>query len=540
MMPARVMVVEDERIVALHLQQQLMKLGYGVPGVAVSGEQALLEIEASRPDLILMDIHIEGGIDGIETVARIPADYHIPVIYLTAYSEEATLERARATRPYGYLIKPFSERELHATIQMTLERCSSERALRKSEAALRQAQKMEAIGMLAGGVAHDFNNLLGVIIGNLEFIADRAQIDDDMREMVQDTLDAALRSASLTQQLLAYSRRQPLIPKVVSIARLVSNLTELMRRTIGETVQIRTRIPGNLWRVRVDPNQFDTALLNLAVNARDAMPGGGVLTIETDNVVLDQSYADQHADMTAGEYVLIAVTDTGTGMPKEVTEKALEPFFTTKPVGKGTGLGLSMVYGFVRQSNGHLEINSEAGRGTTVKLYFPGVDIGSKDQVRPAAPDTVPLACGGEVILIVEDDAAMRKFVVSLVASLGYVAIEAEDGEAARQLLDQTGHVDLLLADVMLPNGMSGLDVARAAQARRPGLHVLFMSGYTRNAVVHNGALDEGVHLLTKPFRRADLARKLRQVLDNPLRLAGLDRDVVRRDAPGVPGEDEA
>ena len=540
MMPARVMVVEDERIVALHLQQQLMKLGYGVPGVAVSGEQALLEIEASRPDLILMDIHIEGGIDGIETVARIPADYHIPVIYLTAYSEEATLERARATRPYGYLIKPFSERELHATIQMTLERCSSERALRKSEAALRQAQKMEAIGMLAGGVAHDFNNLLGVIIGNLEFIADRAQIDDDMREMVQDTLDAALRSASLTQQLLAYSRRQPLIPKVVSIARLVSNLTELMRRTIGETVQIRTRIPGNLWRVRVDPNQFDTALLNLAVNARDAMPGGGVLTIETDNVVLDQSYADQHADMTAGEYVLIAVTDTGTGMPKEVTEKALEPFFTTKPVGKGTGLGLSMVYGFVRQSNGHLEINSEAGRGTTVKLYFPGVDIGSKDQVRPAAPDTVPLARGGEVILIVEDDAAMRKFVVSLVASLGYVAIEAEDGEAARQLLDQTGHVDLLLADVMLPNGMSGLDVARAAQARRPGLHVLFMSGYTRNAVVHNGALDEGVHLLTKPFRRADLARKLRQVLDNPLRLAGLDRDVVRRDAPGVPGEDEA
>src|ERR1700733_11088403 len=217
MMPAQVMVVEDERIVALHLQQQLLRLGYGMPGLAASGEQALREIEALRPDLILMDIHIDGGLDGIETVARIPTDYHIPVIYLTAFSEEATLERARATRPYGYLIKPFSERELHATIQMTLERSCSEQASRESEAALRQTQKMEAVGKLAGGVAHDFNNLLGVIIGNLEFISERTHVDAELREMVQDALDAAVRSASLTKNLLAYSRRQPLVPMVVNL-----------------------------------------------------------------------------------------------------------------------------------------------------------------------------------------------------------------------------------------------------------------------------------------------------------------------------------
>jgi signal transduction histidine kinase len=386
MMPARVMVVEDERIVALHLQQQLVKLGYGVPGVAASGEQALEQIEASRPDLVLMDIHIDGGIDGIETVARIPADYHIPVIYLTAYSEEATLERARATRPYGYLIKPFSERELHATIQMALERCSSEKALRKTEAALRQAQKVEAIGKLAGGVAHDFNNLLGVIIGNLEFIADRTRVDADVHEMVQDALDAALRSANLTQTLLAYSRRQPLVPRVLSIEGLVSNLTELLRRTVGATIEIRTQIPAHLWRVRVDSHQFDTALLNLTVNARDAMPRGGLLTIEADNVVLDQSYADRHLEVAAGRYVLIAVTDTGTGMPTEVTDKVLDPFFTTKPAGKGTGLGLSMVYGFVKQSHGHLEISSEAGRGTTIKLYFPVAENWDEDLNQPLQP----------------------------------------------------------------------------------------------------------------------------------------------------------
>ena len=395
MMPARVMVVEDERIVALHLQQKLVKLGYGVPGVAASGEQALEQIEASRPDLVLMDIHIDGGIDGIETVTRIPAGYHIPVIYLTAYSEEATLERARATRPYGYLTKPFSERELHATIQMALERCSSEKALRKTEAALRQAQKMEAIGKLAGGVAHDFNNLLGVIIGNLEFIADRTRVDADLHEMVQDALDAALRTANLTQTLLAYSRRQPLVPRVLSIEGLVSNLTELMRRTVGATIEIRTQIPAHLWRVRVDPHQFDTALLNLTVNARDAMPRGGMLTIEADDVVLDQNYADRHLEVAAGNYVLIAVTDTGTGMPREVTDKVLDPFFTTKPAGKGTGLGLSMVYGFVKQSHGHLEISSEAGHGTTIKLYFPAAGNWDEDLNQPFQP-TGALDASGE------------------------------------------------------------------------------------------------------------------------------------------------
>jgi signal transduction histidine kinase/CheY-like chemotaxis protein len=386
--------------------------------------------------------------------------------------------------------------------------------LRAAEARLRQAQKAEAIGQLTGGVAHDFNNLLAIIHGNLELI-NEGIADATLKQMVADALRAAARGASLTNQLLAYARQQPLAPKVVQIGKLVRDQTELLRRTFGETIAIQNDIAADLWSARIDPNQLETALLNLAVNARHAMPEGGKLTIEASNAILDEEYADRNAEVVPGAYVLLAVTDTGTGMTKEVMQRALEPFFTTKAVGQGSGLGLSMVYGFVKQSEGHLKIYSEPGNGTTVRLYLPKAEGAIEASASATESVAIPLTSKGEVILVVEDDAMVRALAVRILTGLGYRTVEAQDGAAAIQLLAAAEPVDLLLTDVVLPGGMSGPQLARQAQTERPGLKVLYMSGYTKNAIIHNGVLDEGVHLLAKPFLKQELALQVRRLLDD-------------------------
>jgi signal transduction histidine kinase len=511
---ARILVVEDERIVALHLQVMLQGLGYEVVANVANGEQALQTIEEMLPDLVLMDVHLEGEIDGIATAARIPSSYHIPVVYLTAYSEEATLERARATKPYGYLLKPFSERELHATIQMVLERSAAEKALRASEERLRQSQKMEVVGQLAGGVAHDFNNLLAIIYGNLDILEEALADRPDLRLIVQNTMNAAARGASLTHQLLAYSRLQPLDPHVLDAGKLIIDMTKLLHRTLGETIEIQTQVADDLWKTLIDPNQLENALLNLSVNARDAMPHGGKLMIEAQNAVLDAAYAEEHLEVLPGRYVMLAVTDTGMGMSKEVVQRALEPFFTTKPTGQGTGLGLSMVYGFVKQSRGHIKIYSEEGQGTSVKLYLPATATNEEDGRVTIDRSELPAARPGEVVLVVEDDAMVLRLAVELLTRLGYQALEARDGPEAIAILDRVDRLDLLFTDVVLPKGMNGTALAHEAQRRRPELKVLYMSGYTANAIIHHGVLDKGVHLLPKPFRKVELARKVRQVLD--------------------------
>ena len=386
--------------------------------------------------------------------------------------------------------------------------------LRAAEAQARHAQRLEAIGKLTGGVAHDFNNLLAIIQGNIELLDEDIAESSPLKPLVRDALRAAQRGASLTHQLLAYSRQQPLSPGVVRIGDLLKEMSELLERTLGETIAIQNDIAADLWPARIDLNQLANAILNLAVNARDAMPRGGKLTIEASNVVLDRTYAEQNAEVQPGPYVLVALADTGTGMAKAVLERALEPFFTTKEIGRGSGLGLSMVYGFAKQSGGHLKIESEPHQGTTVQLYLPKAEKEANVSAATDELEAIPVSTGGEAILIVEDDAMVRALAVRVLAGLGYQTYEASDAASAASLLASVGPVDLLLTDVVLPGGVSGPQFAREAQARQPGLQVLYMSGYTQNAIIHNGVLDEGVHLLTKPFLKQELAFAVRNRLD--------------------------
>ena len=386
----------------------------------------------------------------------------------------------------------------------------------KAEAALRQAQKMETIGQLTGGVAHDFNNLLTIILGNLERLQRRIAGKEelaDIKRIAGNATRGAERAAALTKSLLAFSRRQPLDPRPVDANKLVANMSELLRRTLGEQVTIENVSAAGLWRTQVDPNQLESAILNLAVNARDAMPQGGKLTIETANAHFDARYANE-ADVAPGQYVAICVTDTGTGMSQDVIDRAFEPFFTTKDVGAGTGLGLSQVYGFVRQSGGHVRIYSEPGEGTTVKIYLPRL---LADELEGELPRQLAMLTGGsstETVLIVEDDDGVRDYSAAILKELGYRVLEAAHGRGGLELLDRHPEITLLFTDVGLPGGMNGRQLADEARKRRPELKVLFTTGYARNAIVHDGRLDPGVQLITKPFTFAELATMIRQTLD--------------------------
>lgn len=414
----------------------------------------------------------------------------------------------------------------------------------KAEEALRQAQKMETIGQLTGGVAHDFNNLLTVILGNLERL--RRRIDDggdpaQMKRAADNAIQGAERAASLTRSLLAFSRRQPLSPKPVDVNKLVANMSDLLRRTLGEQITIESVVAGGLWRTHVDPNQLENAILNLAVNARDAMPNGGKLTIETANAYLDARYAADQAEVAPGQYVVLCITDTGIGMSKEVVEQAFEPFFTTKDIGQGTGLGLSQVYGFVKQSGGHVKIYSEPGQGTTVKIYLPRL-LADEDAIEIARPsDAPPAGNRSEAILIVEDEEGVRAHSVEIMTELGYRVFQAANGPAALEVLAREPTIALLFTDVGLPGGMNGRQLADEARRRWPNLRVLFTTGYARNAIVHDGRLDPGVQLITKPFTYTELATAVREALDRSADPPGIlvveDEALVRTNLVDVLGD---
>jgi CheY-like chemotaxis protein len=373
---------------------------------------------------------------------------------------------------------------------------------------------MDAIGQLTGGVAHDFNNILTVIIGTIEILDDGLADRPELAAIARLIDEAANRGATLTQQLLAFSRKQPLDPRDVDINFLITDTTKLLRPTLGEQVEIAVRLDPAAWHAMVDASQLSTALLNLALNARDAMPGGGVLTFETGNVVLDEASAENNPDVDPGSYVIVAVGDTGTGIPAHLRARIFEPFFTTKDIGKGTGLGLSMVYGFIKQSRGHIKVDSATQGGTTIRIYLPRSD----EQVAsgPMEDDTATLSGNHETILVVEDDALVRTYVLAQLQSLGYATLAAPDAAGALDLTDRNTPFDLIFTDVIMPGRMNGRQLVDEVRKRRPAVKVLYTSGYNENAIVHHGRLDADVMLLAKPYRKIDLAKKVREALRTP------------------------
>ena len=405
-----------------------------------------------------------------------------------------------------------------AALQVTVDQMKAlveekDRLLDEKSAAnvqLRQAQKMEAVGQLTGGIAHDLNNILTVIIGTIDIIVEGVADRPELVAIAKMIDEAAARGADLTQRLLAFARKQPLQPREVDVNSLVMEAVRLLRPTLGEHIEVHMKLAGDASRALIDPSQLTNAILNLALNARDAMPDGGKLVIETGDVELDDGYASINSDVVAGNYVMVAVTDSGHGIPAGILEHVFEPFFTTKDIDKGSGLGLSMVYGFVKQSNGHIKIYSEEGFGTTVKIYLPQVI----DVARPAEVAKIADIEGGrEIILVVEDDHLVRTYVVGQIESLGYTTLAAGSAAEALIVIDGPQKVDLLFTDMIMPGSMNGRQLADAALLRRNALKVLFTSGYSNEVIIHNGHLDEGVLLLAKPYRKADLARMIRAAL---------------------------
>ncbi|WP_225706885.1 MASE4 domain-containing protein [Bradyrhizobium cenepequi] len=380
-----------------------------------------------------------------------------------------------------------------------------------AEAQIRQVQKMDAVGQLTGGVAHDFNNILTVITGTIGILEEAVSDRPDLVTIARLIDEAAERGANLTKHLLAFARKQPLQPLEVDINALILEAARLLRPTLGEHIEITPMLAEDAWMAMVDPNQLTTAILNLALNARDAMPRGGKLALESRNVYLDEGYASMHSEVVAGHYVMVAVSDTGTGIPADLLEKVFDPFFTTKEVGKGTGLGLSMVFGFVKQSGGHIKIYSEERHGTSVKMYLPHAT--GLAQTVAEAQQAVNVRGGHEVILVVEDDALVRKYVVTQITSLGYSTLEAANAAEALKIIDTGAPIDLLFTDVIMPGAMNGRQLVDEALKRRPGLKTLYTSGYTENAIVHHGRLDSGVLLLAKPYRKSELAKMIRLAL---------------------------
>ena len=467
--------------------------------VAVCGVSRLLsiytvwvpayEIEAlTKAVLALISVAITAAL-----LLLLPRILVLPTRIQLANAYAALEEEVRQRREAEAMVKRFEEKEA-------------------TESRVQQAQRMEAIGQLTGGVAHDFNNILTVITGTIEILGDAVKDRPHLAQITNLISGAAARGAELTKHLLAFSRRQPLQPRNTDVNALVIDAAGLLRPTLGEHIEIESMLAHDSAPALIDPSQLSTAMLNLALNARDAMPNGGKLTLETKNVVLDENYARLNSEVRPGNYVMIAVSDTGDGIPGKLLEKVFEPFFTTKEAGKGSGLGLSMVYGFVKQSNGHIKIYSEEGHGTTVKLYLP--------QATGGGPEELAGETGGyagehsdQSILIVEDDPLVREYVVAQITRFGFRTLAAGNAAEALAIIDGPERIDLLFTDVMLPGGVNGRQLATEGVKRRPELKVLYTSGYAENALVHHGRLDAGVLLLPKPYLSADLARMLLNAL---------------------------
>jgi len=632
-----ILVVEDDRLIAKGIEKQLKSMGYVVAGLASTGEEAVRKAIELRPDLILMDIFLGLGIDGVEAAERIHRQMDVPVVYLTAHSDAATLQRAKLTDPFGYVLKPYEDRDLQTAIEIGQYRHKMERRLREHEqwlaatlgsigdgviatdeqgrvrflnalaerltgwtqadaigmdvrevfqivgetsrqpvknpvlealeqeeptalapdtllidktgverpiddtaapirdvhgkvsgavlvfrditvrrrleGHLRQAQKMEAIGRLAGGIAHDFNNIMTIISGYSEILLADSQSDSDRHDMVQHIHDAGKRAAGLTQQIMAFSRKQMLVPSVLNLNAIVRDMGAMVKRLIGSDIFFEADTAPDLGQVKADPTQIGQVVLNLAANARDAMPNGGRLVVATANAKLEEAVTRQHPDVKPGQYVMLSVTDTGCGMSADVLAHVFEPFFTTKGVGQGTGLGLATVYGIVKQSGGHIEVFSKLGEGTSFRVYLPRIDEPKPESGRVE----VGLAAKGhETILLVEDEEMVRRMTKLILSQSGYTVLEASNGKEALAVAERhRGPIHLLITDLVMPN-LRGRELAERLTAVRSGLRVLFMSGYTEDMVVQQGVESATANFLPKPFSLASLTNKVREVLDRP------------------------
>lgn len=555
---ANIMIVEDEGIVARDIRNRLTKMGYDVAAVVDSGEAALEKASEMRPDLVLMDIMLKGELDGTQTADQLYQDFHIPVVYLTAHADYATVQRAKETQPFGYVVKPFQERELHASIEMALAKHKSEERLRLStvtlrknndvlearviertadlqgaidslkleidkrkraqeallerDVQLRQSQKMEAVGRLAGGVAHDFNNQLAIMKGYLDMAVEKLGENPSVTNYLNQVGGAVDRATGLTRQLLLFTSHQPVDLKVINVNDQIGDFKEMLRRLLREDIALEVDLDEDLWPVRADKVNLDQVLTNLVVNARDAMPQGGNLTIQTRNVVLSASEMADHVVADSGQFVRLMVSDTGIGMSEETLGKIFEPFFSTKPPSEGTGLGLSVVYGIVQSHGGWISADSAPGEGSRLHVFLPMCEPGDAEGETGLAKRTASSMGAGEHLMVVEDDEQLRNMLAVMLEQHGYIVHACGNREDASQLLADEGLFDLILTDVMLPDGR-GTELAMEVQKSHPGLPTVLMTGYPGTHIDLARIRAVGLQLVQKPIARRDLLNIIHDAL---------------------------
>ncbi|MGD0207593.1 MAG: response regulator [Verrucomicrobiota bacterium] len=518
----RALIADDSENDVLLLLRVLRKAGYEPVYERVWTAPAMkAALQRQAWDIVISDYEMPnfGGFEALQLLKE--SGHDLPFILVSAVISEETAVAAMKAGAHDYIMKrnlarlaPAIERELREA-QTRVARKAAEAALRQSEEQLRQVQKIEAMGRLAAGVAHDFNNILTAITGHSEFLLRQLDADDPRRKNAEQIEKAAYRAAGLTRQLLIFSRKQVIEPRVLNLNAVILNIKKMLCRLIGEDIEFCTLLDPAAGHIKADPGQIEQVIMNLAVNARDAMPAGGKLTVTTANTTLDKNHLKKFPDMGAGDYVMLAIADTGTGMSEEVKAHLFEPFFTTKPSGKGTGLGLATCFGIVKQNTGHIDVHSELGSGTTFKIYFPQV----QSALEPARVRNQPteVAGGNETVLLVEDEPVVRELAVATLREKGYTVVEAVNGEEGLRLARQhDGKIDLVLADVVMPV-MGGKEMADALRTSHPDTKVLFTSGYTEDALGHHGVLRPGILFLPKPYLTATLARKVREVLDEGL-----------------------
>jgi signal transduction histidine kinase len=520
----RALIADDSENDVVLLLRVLRKAGYQPVYERVCTAPAMkAALQRQAWDIVISDYEMPnfGGFEALQLLKE--SGHDLPFILVSAVVSEETAVAAMKAGAHDYIMKrnlarlaPAIERELREA-QSRVARKAAEEALRQSEEQLRQAQKLEAVGRLAAGVAHDFNNILTAITGHSELLLRQLGADDPRRKNAEQIEKAAYRAAALTRQLLTFSRKQVIEPRVLKLNAVMFNIEGMLRRLIGEDIEFRTLLDPAAGHIKADPGQIEQVIMNLAVNARDAMPNGGKLIITTANTTLDKNHLKYSPDLCAGDYVMLAIADTGTGMSEEVKAHLFEPFFTTKPPGKGTGLGLATCFGIVKQNTGHINVHSELGRGTTFKIYFPQVQPALEPSRVHIMPTEAKAAGGNETVLLVEDEPVVRELAVATLREKGYTVVEAANGEEGLRMARQhDGKIDLVLTDVVMPV-MGGKEMADALRTSHPDTKVLFTSGYTEDAMGHHGVLRPGIVFLQKPYMTATLARKVREVLDEGL-----------------------